>query len=792
MKNYDSMKIKTILFTALTAFAFLPTAAQPALQLRADNIDAVIAAMTLEEKANLVVGDGMGGFSARPVIGSSSSIVPGAAGTTKAIPRLGIPSVVLSDGPAGLRINVDRPFDHNKYYATHFPIGTSLASSWNTALVEDVTKAMGQEVREYGVEVLLAPALCLQRNPLCGRNFEYYSEDPVLSGNIAAAYVNGIQSQGVGTSVKHFAFNNQETMRMGNDARVSQRAARELYLKNFQICIEKSHPWTIMSSYNRVNGVMTSESHDLLTTILRDEWGYKGLVMTDWFGGTDPVWRGGHTDRGANIWAGNDLIEPGMDKDVKEIVDAVKSGKLDVKYLNQCVRNVLDLVVRTKRFVGYHYSNHPDLEAHAQVTRQAAAEGTVLLKNNGTLPLTSVHNVALYGNASYSLIAGGTGSGNVNRAYTISLVEGLRNAGCHVDETLTNRYAAYLEEWTRKHGKLNANVLEVPKLPDELEAEVTSEEVSNNDVAIITLSRISGEGQDRTAENYNLSTQEKELLHRVCTAYHQAGKKVVVVLNVGGVMETASWKDLPDAILLPWQCGQEIGNSIADLLMGKSTPSGKLPMTWPVSINDDPSTKNFPSDVKDESLGLSSMFKDASKMAQVKNVGYTNYEEGIYVGYRYYDTFKKEVSYPFGFGLSYTTFSFGKPYVKDQGKSISLSVTITNTGKHPGKEVAQVYVTAPKGKEDKPAHELKAFEKTRTLQPGESQTLVMNIDKIDLASFYESKSAWVVDPGVYTFQVGSSSRDIKGYATLTVKKQIKKVHNVLKPQVKLTSLKLAQ
>ena len=257
-------------------------------------------------------------------------------------------------------------------------------------------------------------------------------------------------------------------------------------------------------------------------------------------------------------------------------------------------------------------------------------------------------------------------------------------------------------------------------------------------------------------------------------------------------METASWKDLPDAILLPWQCGQEIGNSIADLLMGKSTPSGKLPMTWPVSINDDPSTKNFPSDVKDVSLDLSSMFKDASKMAQVKNVGYTNYEEGIYVGYRYYDTFKKEVSYPFGFGLSYTTFSFGKPYVKDQGKSISLSVTITNTGKRPGKEVAQVYVTAPKGKEDKPAQELKAFAKTRTLQPGESQTLVMNIDKIDLASFYESKSAWVVDPGVYTFRVGSSSRDIKGNATLAVKKQIKTVHNVLKPQVKLTSLKLAQ
>lgn len=779
------MKVKTFLLSALAAVTAWPVTAQPAPQLRADNIDAVIAAMTLEEKASLVVGDGMGGFSARPVIGSSSSFVPGAAGTTRAIPRLGIPSVVLADGPAGLRINVDRPFDHHKYYATHFPIGTSLASSWNTSLVEDVTKAMGQEVREYGVDVLLAPAICLQRNPLCGRNFEYYSEDPVLSGNIAAAYVNGLQSQGVGTSVKHFAFNNQETQRMGNDVRVGQRAARELYLKNFQICITKSQPWTVMSSYNGINGVQASENRDLLTTILRDEWGFKGLVMTDWFGGTDPVWRGGRTDRAANMRAGNDLIEPGMDKDVSDIVEAVKSGKLDVKYLNQCVRNVLNLVVRSKRFAGYNYSNHPDLEAHAKVTRQAAAEGTVLLKNNGVLPLTGVHNVALYGNAGYDLIAGGTGSGNVNRAYTISLVEGLRNAGCHVDEDLTNRYAAYLEQWAKNHGKLNANVLQVPKLPDEPEMEITAKEVEANDVAIVTLSRISGEGQDRTADNYNLSQQEKDLLNKVCTAYHQAGKKVVVVLNVGGVMETASWKDLPDAILLPWQCGQEIGNSIADLLTGKATPSGKLPMTWPVSIDDDPSTKNFPAHTEGMNINMMTMFKDAAKMATVKNFGYTNYDEGIYVGYRYYDTYNKTVSYPFGYGLSYTTFSYGKPTVKDEGKSISLAVTVTNTGNRPGKEVAEVYVRAPKGSEDKPVHELKAFAKTRELQPGESETLTMRIDKMDLASFYEKKSAWVVDAGTYTFGVGASSRDIRGEAQLTVKKALtQRVHNVLRPKSK--------
>jgi beta-glucosidase len=786
------MYFKTLLLSALITATTLPAHAQSVPQLHNDNIESVIATMTLEEKATLVVGDGMDGFSMQPVIGSSSSIVPGAAGTTKDIPHLGIPPIVLSDGPAGLRINVDRLFDHNKYYATHFPIGTSLASTWNTALVENVARAMGQEVREYGVDVLLGPALCLQRNPLCGRNFEYYSEDPVLSGNIAAAYVNGIQSQGVGTSVKHFAFNNQETQRMGNDVRVSQRAARELYLKNFQICIQKSNPWTVMSSYNLINGTMASENQDLLTTILRDEWGYKGLVMTDWFGGVDPVRRCGKADRSANMKAGNDLIEPGMPKDVDEIVNAVKSGKLDEKYLDQCVRNVLKLALKSQHYKGYTCSNHPDLEAHAKVTREAAAEGTVLLKNDGTLPLQNIHNIALYGNASYSLIAGGTGSGNVNRAYTISLVEGLRNAGYSVDTNLTNQYVTFLAKWMYTHPKKSTNVLDVPELPVEADITITDEEVKNNDVAIVTLCRISGEGQDRTAENYNLTKKENELVQKVCNAYHKTGKKVIVVLNVGGVMETASWKSMPDAILLPWQGGQEIGNSIADVLSGKTTPSGKLPMTWPISIYDDPTTKNFPIETakgKTNSTNPQNVLVEAATKANLKNVGYTNYEEGIYVGYRYYDTFQKEVSYPFGFGLSYTTFTYGKPVIKDNGKKIDISVSITNTGKFPGKEVAEVYASAPKGGEDKPMQELKAFAKTRTLQPGEKETLSMSINKSDLASFYEKKSSWIVDPGVYTFRIGSSSKDIKVEGKLTLKKMTQRVHNVLKPQVKLNVLK---
>lgn len=755
--------------------------AQP--KLTANNIDAVIKAMTLEEKATMVVGTGMAGFSNSPVIGSSSSLVPGAAGTTAAIPRLGIPSIVLSDGPAGVRINPERNYDHNKYYATHFPIGTALACSWNTSLVGEIGKAIGEEASAYGVEVMLSPGVCLMRNPLCGRNFEYYSEDPVLSGNIAAAYISGIQSQGVGTSIKHFAFNNQETQRMGNDARVSQRAARELYLKNFEIAITKAQPWTVMSSYNLVNGTLTSERHDLLTSVLRNDWGFKGLVMTDWFGGMDPVRRGGKTDRAANIHAGNDLIEPGLDQDRADIVAAVKSGKLAEKDLDTCVRRVLELVVKTKRFQGYKYDNKPDLAAHAQVTRQGAAEGSVLLKNNAALPFTHVKNVALYGCGSYDLVAGGTGSGNVNRAYTISLVEGMRNAGYNVDVDLINQYTPYIEDYYKKNPKPGPLDLRVPTLPSEKDVKVTDEEVSRNDIAVITLHRISGEGQDRTIAQYNLEDNEKALIKNVCDAYHKAGKKVVVVLNIGGAIETASWKNEPDAILVPWQCGQEIGNSIADLLSGKSTPSGKLSMTWPVKVEDDPSTANFPANTS--GYDINGFSRDASKFADVKNIGYTDYDEDIYVGYRYYDTFKKNVSYPFGYGLSYTTFSYSGVKAADNGSSVTVTATITNTGKRAGKEVAEVYVTAPKGKVEKPAQELKAFAKTRTLQPGESQTLTMTIDKVQLASFVTAQSAWVADAGTYTFKVGASSRDIKGTATLNLKGLKKKVSNALAPKTNL-------
>lgn len=764
-------------------------------KLNANNIDEVIKAMTLKEKIELCVGTHRASDISQG--GKYADVVAGVAGATIGIPRLGIPYTLLADGPAGLRINPTRPYDSNTYYCTHFPIGTCLSSSWNTDLVTSVGAAIGDEVHRYGVDVLLAPGVCIHRNPLCGRNFEYYSEDPVLSGNIAAAYINGVQSQGVGTSIKHFAFNNQETQRLGNDAIVSQRAAREIYLKNFEIAIKKAQPWTVMSSYNLVNGKMTSERRDLLTTILRDEWGYKGIVMTDWGGGRDPIRRphpgnvglsafNGLPDRAANMYAGNDLIEPGGEDDIEDIENAVKSGKLDIKYIDENVKRILQYIVKTPHFKGYQYKNDPDLKAHALVTRNAAAEGTVLLENKGVLPLSAnIKNVALYGVAAYRPIAGGTGSGDVNRRYTVSLVEGMRNAGYTVDNSMIDTYTKHLSDHDAAVAKMDITWWRPKPLASEVvpSDESIQKAAQNDDVAIVTLQRLSGEGSDRTAKDFNLNETELQLLNKVTKAFHAQGKKVVVVLNIGGVIESASWKHIPDAILLPWQCGQEFGNSVAELLSGKLTPSGKLPMTWPIAYQDAASSKDFPSDGKGAEI-----MGDMSKWKDVKNVGYTLYDEDIYVGYRFFDSFKKNVSYPFGYGLSYTTFSYNNVKATDNGSNVTVSVSVTNTGNRPGKEVAEVYVTAPKGAIEKPAQELKAFAKTRTLQPGESQTLTMNIDKADLASFNTKQSAWVTDKGTYTFKVGASSRDIKGTATLSIRGSKQKVHNVLKPTMKLNLL----
>ena len=751
-------------------------------QLGKSSLDDVIGAMTLEEKAHLIVGTGMAGFSGdSAVIGETRKLVPGAAGTTYPIERLGIPAVVLADGPAGLRISPTREGDSATYYCTHFPIGTLLASTWNQELVENVGKAIGNEVLEYGADVLLAPALNIHRNPLCGRNFEYYSEDPVVAGKIAAAYVRGVQSNGVGTSIKHFAVNNQETNRTATDAHVSPRALREIYLKGFEITVKESEPWTVMSSYNYLNGTYTSESKELLTTALRDEWGFKGMVMTDWFGGKDAV---------AQMIAGNDMLQPGTDKQYEALVKGVQEGKLDEAVLDRNVKRILEMILQTPHFKGYKFSNKPDLKAHAAVTRQSATEGMVLLKNDKeALPLASdIRKVALYGCTSYDFIAGGTGSGNVNRAYTVSLPEGLENAGYVVDNDLKASYEQYLATEKERLAKKKKDWF----MPDARPVEMTlvpqtvQEQAAKVDVALITLGRTSGEFLDRKLSDFHLGKEERQMLQTVCKAFHAAGKKVVVVLNIGGVIETASWKEQPDAILCAWQAGQEGGNSVADVLSGKSSPSGKLPMTFPVKFDDAASSDNFPIDV----MANIDIVNKEEKKGEVKNVDYTNYEEDIYVGYRYFDSFGKQVSYPFGYGLSYTTFEYANPSIKGGNGVYTVTVDVKNAGKVAGKEVVQLYVSAPDGvKRNKPEKELKAFAKTRELKPGETVTVTLEVDAADLASYDETSSSWVVDAGSYKFLIGASSRDIKATLDADVSAATRKTNDILKLQEPVNLLK---
>ena len=764
----------------------MTTNAQP--QLRADNIDEVLKAMTLEEKAKLLVGGANTFFGDQAAVGGEADLVAGAAGTSPAIPRLGIPATVLTDGPAGVRIDPTRKGTDKTFYATAFPIGSCLASTWNTELVNQVGQAIGNETKEYRCDVILGPGMNLHRNPLCGRNFEYYSEDPLLTGRIAAAYINGVQSQGAGVSAKHFAVNSQETDRTAVDERLSQRAARELYLRGFEIAVRESNPWTIMASYNKINGEFSMGNHDLLTKILRDDWGFKGIVMTDWIG----IREGLPTTR--EVQAGNDLMEPGQPAQTKEIVDGVNSGKLDIKDVDRNVRRMLEYIVKTPSFHKYPATNSPDFKAHAAITRQSAAEGIVLLKNNGSLPWKGgIKTVALFGENSYDFLSGGTGSGCVHPPYVVDMLQGLENAGIKSSPVLTDIYRKYIEfakvkfqaerhpaKWYQREYFGQQKYPEISISPIAIK-----NEVSTADAAIITIGRQAGEGVDRDIDTeFNLIPEERALITDVCNAFHQAGKPVIVIINSGSVIETASWSGYPDAILCAWQPGMEGGNSIADLLTGKVNPSGKLTMTWPIAATDHASTKDFPGQIDYYS------FKDmVANKRPIAGHTYTNHEEDIYVGYRYFDTFQKNVAYPFGFGLSYTTFEMTKPVVKSKGKdAVEVSITVKNTGSVAGKEVAQVYVQAPKGRLEKPVQELKGFAKTRSLQPGESQTLTMVIPVRDLASFDEAGSQWLTEAGTYTFRIGASSRDIQATVSLKLNEYTEKTSNALAPQQKLRLL----
>ena len=778
-------------FAAASLLALLGSRAAmaqvPAPQLGKAPLKEILAALTTEEKVKLVVGMGFypAGFPegilppADPADRKVPEKVPGAAGRTHAIARLGIPSLTLSDGPAGVRIAPIRGGDSTRtYYATAFPVATLLASSWDTELVHKVGVAFGSEVRAFGIDVLLAPGMNIHRNPLGGRNFEYYSEDPVVTGNIAAAFVNGVESNGVGASIKHFAVNNQEFNRMKMNSQVSERALREIYLKGFQIAVRKAQPWTVMSSYNLVNGTYTSQSPDLLTALLRQEWGFKGLVMTDWYGGQNPV---------AQLRAGNDLLMPGTTAQTQALLAAAQSGQLTPAQLDANVTRVLELVLQSPTFKGDSYTSRPALTADAAVARQAAAESMVLLRNNAqALPLAAGQQLALFGNTSYNLIAGGTGSGDVNRAYTISIEQGLNRAGYSVNSPISQAYAQYLRAEKAKLPKTRTFFDPVPVITElGLDAALLQQQAQSADVAIITLGRSAGEGGDRkVTDDFTLRADETALLQQVATAFHAVGKKVVVVLNVGGVVETASWRNQADAILLAWQPGQEGGHAVADVLSGQTNPSGKLATTFPMTYTDIPYSQDFPGKVRAGAApAVSGMSGQESE---------NTYAEGIYVGYRYFNTFHKQPAYAFGHGLSYTTFTYSPLKISAPALNDKLTVmlTITNTGKVAGREVVQLYVSAPKGKLAKPESELKAFAKTSLLAPGKSQALSFTLTAADLASYDTAASAWVTDAGTYTVQAAASSVEVKQRTTFQVGKPVvvTKSRHLLAPPAPVTEM----
>ncbi|WP_052446607.1 carbohydrate-binding protein [Candidatus Soleaferrea massiliensis] len=763
-------KLLAVLLTlSMAASAFAPAAG--ALQsdagyipkLGRDSIEDILKVMTVEEKASLLSGTYREAEDIPDEDGESGALthtVDTTAGYTQGISKYGIPSVLLPDGPAGVRISNTTDPDGNKTYATAWPIATLLASSWDTQLVSDVGRAFGSEVRDFGTDLLLAPALNIQRNPLNGRNFEYYSEDPLVSGKMAAAMTAGIQENGVGTTIKHFAVNSQETDRKDVDSILSERALREIYLRGFEIAAKEGKPWAVMSSYNKINGTYTANEPELLTDVLRGEWGYDGLVMTDW------NQKGTMVDA---IHAQNDIVMP--KGDYKSIVTAYNAGELSMEEIDRSVANILAMVEKTPTFQdyknngykpgGFTFSRRPDSETNAQISREAASQGMVLLKNDASaLPLKMEEgkNVALYGRNQTSPVKGGTGSGNVNVRRIVSLREGFANAGIALNQDVVKMYDSNSGEFTVSY---------------EDAAKQAADPKTGN--AVIAIGRNSGEGGDRQVDegDYYLTSDEKNVIKNVSRAYHDAGKTVTVVLNVAGVIEMQSWQDDVDAILLAWQPGQEVGDAIVDVLSGKVNPSGKLAQTIAKSYEDYPSADDFPG------LNLEAY-----------------YNEDIYVGYRYFSTFDKEVAYPFGYGLSYTTFAYSD--VKADRNvfdgSVTITAKVTNTGDVPGREAVQLYLSEPQVKLEKPAIQLRSFAKTSLLRPGESEEVSMTLTAEDFKSYDESAAQWIVEPGSYRAYVAASSADLRGKADFTVPEEIvvQQVENKMQPEKELDRLTSSQ
>ena len=753
-------------------------------------IDKLLTELTPEEKIGIIVGDGKFILAKDPKKAEKEKgIIVNDQRSKMLIPRLGIRTTAMTDGPSGLNREPRKEGQEEYKYTTAFPTATCLAASWNTPLVEEVGKVFGNEALEYDYDLVLAPGLNIHRNPRDGRSFEYYSEDPFLSGKMAASMVNGIQSYGIGVTLKHLGAHNQQTNRRHYNAVVSQRALREIYLRGFEIAVKESNPKGIMTSYNKLNGFFTAESPELIKNITRNEWGFDGIYVTDFGGAGSAV---------SKVRAGSDIIMSGSLHEYNELNEAFKNKTLDESTLDVNLRNILKFKLNSPREKGHIPTSNPDLIAHAKVARQAAGEGMVLLKNkNNTLPLNAEteKKVALFGKISYHLIASGTGSGTVRSVkYRVSVNEGLQDAGIEVPNDLEQYYVNYIQKIRkdnivpdyfnnpkmRKDNKIVGN--QAPAhfknrlVAFSREKKVSIKEIkeyeSKTDFAVITLGRTAGENYEN---GYLPITKiELDLVSNVSKVFRAAGKKVIVVLNIPGVWEIKSWEKYADAILVAWLPGQEGGYAVADILTGKVNPSGKLPDSFPLKYEDVPSAKYYPK-------------------AGDENTVNSFYGEGIYVGYRYYNTFNVPTAYEFGYGLSYTTFEYSDIKLSSSTfkSKLNVSLTVTNTGKVEGKEIVQLYLNTPSSEIEKPEEELKSFAKTKLLKPGESQQITFELDEKSLASFWSGKSAWVADKGNYEIRIGSSSKNIRLKANFTLNEEIivEEVEDVLHPNVHIKELK---
>ena len=665
------------------------------------NINSLIAEMTLEEKAALCTG--------------------ATSWTTTPVERLGIPELIVSDGPHGLRRVLDLDsLASDSLPATCFPTASCLASTWDVDLIHELGEALAEECVALNVDVLLGPGVNMKRSPLGGRNFEYFSEDPYLAGEMAVSIINGIQSRGVGTSLKHYAANNQEFQRFSISADVDERTLHEIYLPAFEKAVKKAKPWTVMCSYNKVNGIFASEHHYLLTDILKNEWGFEGFVVSDW---------GAVRDRVAALNGGLDLEMPGpQDRRVRAVVDAVRSGELDEATLNESVRRILTIVFRAKETPK---NGTFDVDAHHELAHKIASEGMVLLKNNGLLPLKGQQHIAVIGRAAEHAHFQGGGSSHINPTKVAVPFKELQAQAANAELTYAEGYPT--DNSFRQ---------------DLIDQAVSLAQAADVAVLYIALPPFKeSEGYDR--QDLDLTEQQVALIKSVS----KIQSNTVVVLNNGAPVVMGEWLEGVAAVLEGWMMGQAGGAAIADVLFGKVNPSGKLAETFPSRLSDTPAYLNWPG-----------------------GAGEVRYGEGLFIGYRYYDARNVSVLFPFGHGLSYTTFSYSDARVSAKGfkdvDGVTVTVDVTNTGSLAGKEIIQVYVHDQQSGLVRPEKELKGFAKVE-LQPGETRSVSIPLDFRAFAYYHPDYKQWITEDGEFDILIGASAADIRDTLTVTLESTLR-------------------